>query len=71
MNLIIDFDAISDSAKKDWLLRNLKIMGIGFYTSEKPQTLDEYNNELKEGSAEIEKGNFVPNEQLKKDVMSW
>jgi hypothetical protein len=71
MNLIIDFDAISDVGKKDWLLRNLKVMGIGFYTSEEPQTLEEYNSELEEGSAEIEKGNFITNEQLKKDVMSW
>ena len=71
MDIIIDFDGIKDSSKQDWLLRTLKLMGIGYHTAEKPQTLDEYNNDLEEGNAEIEKGNFVTNEQLKKDIKSW
>jgi hypothetical protein len=61
MDLIIDFDGINDSTKQDWLLRTLKLMGIGFQTAEKPQTLEEYNKDLEEGDAEIEKGNFVSN----------
>ena len=71
MDLIIDFDAINDSSKKDWLLRTLKLMGIGFHTAEKPQTMEEYNKDLEDGEAEIEKGNFMTNEQLKKEIKSW
>jgi len=71
MDLIIDFDAINDSSKKDWLLRTLKLMGIGYHTSEKPQTIEEYNKDLEEGEAEIEKGKFITNEQLKKEIKKW
>ena len=71
MDLIIDFDGISDSSKQDWLLRTLKLMGIGYHTAEKPQTLDEYNNDLESCNAEIEKGNFITNDQLKKEIKSW
>jgi hypothetical protein len=71
MDLIIDFDGINDSSKQDWLLRTLKLMGIGFQTTEKPQTLEEYNKDLEAGDLEIEKGNFITNEQLKKEIKSW
>jgi len=71
MDLIIDFDGISDSSKQDWLLRTLKLMGIGYHTAEKPQTLDEYNDDLEAGNADIEKGNFTTNDQLKKEIKSW
>ena len=71
MDLIIDFDGITDSSKQDWLLRTLKLIGIGYHTAEKPQTLDEYNNDLESGNAEIEKGNFTTNDQLKKEMKSW
>jgi hypothetical protein len=71
MDLIIDFDSITDSSKQDWLLRTLKLMGIGFHTAEKPQTLDEYNDDLEAGNADIEKGNFTTNDQLKKEMKSW
>lgn len=71
MDLIIDFDSINDSSKQDWLLHTLKLMGIGYHTAEKPQTLDEYNNDLEAGNAEIEKGNFITNDQLKKEIKSW
>lgn len=71
MNLIIDFDGINDSSKQDWLLRTLKLMGIGFHTAERAQTLEEYNIDLEEGEAEIEKGNFVTNKQLKKEIKTW
>ncbi len=71
MDLIIDFDGIKDSSKQDWLIRTLKLMGIGYHTAEKPQSLDEYNNDLESGNAEIEKGNFITNDQLKKDMKSW
>jgi hypothetical protein len=71
MDLIIDFDNINDSSKQDWLLRTLELMGIGYHTAEKAQTLDEYNNDLEAGNAEIEKGNFITNDQLKKEIKSW
>jgi hypothetical protein len=71
MDLIIDFDGIIDPSKQDWLIRTLKLMGIEYHTAEKPQTLDEYNNDLESGNAEIEKGNFITNDQLKKDMKSW
>ena len=71
MDFIIDFDSINDSFKQDWLLRTLKLMGIGFHTAEKPQSLEEYNKELEEEDAEIEEGNFVTNEQLKNEIKSW
>jgi hypothetical protein len=71
MDLIIDLDGINDSSKQDWLLRTLKLMGIGYQTAEKPQTIDEYNNDLEAGNAEIEKGNFMTNDQLKKEIKSW
>jgi hypothetical protein len=71
MDLIIDFDGISDSSKQDWLLRTLKLMGIGYHTVEKAQTIDEYNNDLEAGNAEIEKGKYMTNDQLKKEIKSW
>jgi hypothetical protein len=71
MELIIDFDGIQDSSKQDWLLRTMTLMGIGYHTAEKPQTLDEYNDDLEAGNAEIEKGNFMTNDQLKKEMKSW
>jgi len=71
MKLIIDFEGIDDSLKQDWLLHTLKLMGIGFHTAEGPQTVEEYNQDLEDGEAEIEKGNFMANEQLKKEIKSW
>jgi hypothetical protein len=46
-------------------------MDPGYHIVEKPQTTEEYNNDLKSGNAEIEKGNFITNDQLKKDMKSW
>lgn len=71
MELIIDFDNINDSSKKEWLIRTLKLMGIEFHTKEKPQTLEEYNADLEAGDAEIERGNFITAEDLKKEAQKW
>jgi hypothetical protein len=71
MELIIDFDNIGDTSKKEWLIRTLKLMGIGFHTSEKPQTLQEYNQELEKGDAEIQQGNFITATDLKNEAGSW
>lgn len=71
MELIIDFDNIKDNLKKEWLLRTLKLMGIAFQTSEKTQTLDEYNQDLEAGNTEIEKGDFITAADLKKEASKW
>jgi hypothetical protein len=71
MELIIDFDNINDNSKKEWLIRTLKLMGIAFQTSEKPQTLDEYNQDLEAGDSEIEKGDFTTEADLKKEASKW
>ncbi|WP_276502399.1 hypothetical protein [Terrimonas pollutisoli] len=71
MQLIIDFDSIKDSSKREWLLSTLKLMGINFYSSEKPQSVEEYNKDLEEGNAEIEKGDFITASDLKKEAGKW
>lgn len=71
MELIIDFDSIKDSSKKEWLLSTLKLMGISFHSTEKPQSLEEYNKDLEEGNAEIERGDFITATDLKKEAGKW
>jgi len=71
MELIIDFDNINDNSKKEWLIRTLKLMGISFKTSEKLQTLDEYNQDLEEGNSEIEKGDYITAADLKREANKW
>jgi hypothetical protein len=71
MEIIIDFDAIKDSAKRDWLLHTLKLMRIGFQTSEKPQTLEAYNKDLDEGVSEFLRGEFLTTEDLRKQAEKW
>jgi predicted transcriptional regulator len=71
MDLIIDFDGITDPTKKDWLLDTLRIMNIKFHTAEKRQTIEEYNQELAEGEADYEKGNFITTDELKKRIKKW
>ena len=46
-------------------------MGIDFQTTEKPQTVDEYNQDLEAGNAEIEKGDFITASDLKKETDKW
>lgn len=71
MELIIDFDKIKDKSKKEWLLNTLKLMKIDFQATEKPQTIDEYNNDLEVGDAEISNGNFITAEDLKIQARKW
>ncbi|SEL66919.1 hypothetical protein SAMN04488505_102807 [Chitinophaga rupis] len=71
MELIIDFDNIQDTSKKEWLIRTLKLMNIGYHTSEKPQTVAEYNQDLEAGNDEIEKGGFITATDLKKEADKW
>jgi len=71
MELIIDFDKIKDPSKKEWLLRTLKLMAIDFKATEKPQTIAQYNKDLSDGDAEIERGDFITAEDLKIEVRKW
>jgi len=71
MELIIDFDNIKDPGKKEWLLSTLKLMGIGYEALEKPQTLEQYNEDLLAGDAEIERGDFKTAEDLKIEARKW
>lgn len=71
MELIIDFDNIKDPGKKEWLLRTLKLMGIGFQATEKAQTLAQYNHDLVAGNAEIERGDIITAEDLKIEARKW
>lgn len=71
MELIIDFDKIKDPVKKEWLLHTLKLMGIGFQTTEKPHTLAQYNKDLEEGDAEIERGDLITAKDLKIEARKW
>jgi hypothetical protein len=71
MELIIDFDNITDPGKKEWLLNTLKLMGIGYQAHEKAQTLEQYNEDLLAGHAEIERGDFKTAEDLKTEARKW
>ena len=71
MELIIDFDKIKDHSKREWLINSLKLMQIGFQTSEKPQTIAQYNKDLEKGNAEIENGEFTTATDLKAEANKW
>jgi hypothetical protein len=71
MDILIDFDGINDSSKKEWLLHTLKLMEISFEIIDRHQTLEEYNQELEEGEAVILKGNYITNEHLMKEISKW
>lgn len=71
MHLKIDIDEIKDNSKKEWLINTLRLMNINFNTAEKRQTIEEYNLEIAEAEAEIERGEYITAEDLKKEVRSW
>jgi len=48
----------------------LDALGLN-YNIDKPQTLEQYNADLEEGDAEIEKGNFISAGQLKAEASKW
>lgn len=68
MELIIELDNIKDTSKKKFLLETLKFLRIQFKTSEKQQSIEEYNKELEDNDAEIENGNFTTMEDLLKEM---
>ena len=71
MELIIDFDNIKDPGKREWLLHTLKLMGIGFQATERTQTVEQYNDDLAAGDAEIERGDFKTAEDLNIEARKW
>lgn len=71
MELIIDIDNIKEAQKKEWLLNTLTLMGINFQTVEKRQTLEEYNQDLEAGDAEIERGEYTTATDLKAEIKKW
>jgi ABC-type oligopeptide transport system substrate-binding subunit len=71
MELIIDFDKIKDPSKREWLINSLKLMKIGFQTTEKPQTIAQYNSDLEKGDAEITRGEFISATDLKAEAKKW
>lgn len=71
MELIIELDNIKDTSKKKFLLETLKFLGIQFETSQKRQTMEEYNKELEENDAEIENGKYIRMEDLLKEIEHW
>ena len=71
MELIIDFDKIKDPSKREWLINSLKLMQIGFHTTEKPQTIAQYNKDLEKGDTEIENGEFITVTDLKAEANKW
>jgi hypothetical protein len=46
-------------------------MGISYQTTEQPQTLAQYNEDLEAGDAEIERGDFKTAEDLKTEARKW
>ena len=71
MELIIDFESIGDASKKDWLLKALKLMGISYEIKEFSQSREVYNRDLQAGNAEIEEGNYITAEEVKKQAGKW
>lgn len=71
MELVINFDKIKDPSKREWLINTLKLMNIRFHTTEKPQSMVEYNTDLDKGDNEIESGEFTTIADLKSDVSKW
>jgi hypothetical protein len=65
MTLVIE---TIDEAQEKALITILEGLHIP-YTQR--QTVDEYNQELEEGNAAIDKGEFITNDQLKQEIKKW
>lgn len=68
--LIINLNSEHNQSKKDQVLKMLENMGIGYQTSER-QSLEEYNHDIEKAEKEIENGEFITAENLKKESRSW
>ncbi|MCY7423140.1 MAG: hypothetical protein LH478_15515 [Chitinophagaceae bacterium] len=71
MKLVIDFETINDVSKKQWLIDTLRLMNISFNTTERRQTIEEYNLEIDEAEKEIERGEYTTAADLKKEARLW
>lgn len=69
-HLIIDLETENNQAKKDEVLKLLEKMGVEYKTSER-QSIEEYNREIEEAEAEIERGEFTTADDLKKEARLW
>ncbi|KIA94280.1 hypothetical protein OC25_10145 [Pedobacter kyungheensis] len=61
---------INDKKTEKAVKAVLDALGLN-YSIDKPQTLEQYNADLDEGNAEIEKGNFISADQLKTEAGKW
>ncbi|WP_257667906.1 hypothetical protein [Parapedobacter tibetensis] len=52
-------------------MNTLKLMEINFQTIEKRQTLEEYNQDLEAGDAEIERSEYITATDLKDEIKKW
>jgi hypothetical protein len=68
--LIIDLDKENDPSKEKQVLQFLTNLGVHFHTSER-QTIEEYNAEIAESEAQIERGEFITAEDLKREAKKW
>ncbi len=68
--LIINLETENNRSKKGDILKMLENMGIEYETSER-QSLEEYNREISDAEKEIEKGEFITAEELKKQAHKW
>ena len=68
--LIINLSTEKNQSKKDQILKMLENMGIEYQTSER-QSLEEYNDEIKEAEKEIVRGEFITAQNLKKETRLW
>ena len=69
-HVIINLGTEKNQSKKDQILEMLDNMGIEYQTSER-QSLEEYNDEISKAEEEIENGDFITAENLKKEARSW
>lgn len=68
--LIINLGTEKNQSKKDQILEMLDNMSIEYQTYER-QSLEEYNDEIRNAEEEIAKGEFITAEDLKKEARSW
>lgn len=65
---LVDVIRVGNVRERKVSIEELKKLILGV---ERPQTIEKYNNDLEAGNVEIEKGNFMTNNQLKKVTKSW
>jgi hypothetical protein len=68
--LIIDLDNEADLTKENKVLQLLENLGIHYHTTER-QSLAEYNQEIADSEAEIDRGEYITAEDLKKEARTW